>query len=343
MAKRRLADMEQDDKLELLRKYLAPLSQEKILQLLMKIGAQNDYAFAEIENTAQQDPTHRKLFLRGVPWECTKELVQAAFQVFGEVEETNVVMDKQTGKTKGYGFVTYRTMESAYKALDQGSILLQGRQVFVNLAAVRTNPQQAAAESGQGDTTMRKIFVRGMNWNNTEEDMREFFSQWGEIEHLNILFDHVLNRSKGSGFVTYKKAASAAAALEEPQKEWNDRIVHCNLAALGAKKDPPAAQTQASNLLGAAPSNYSGLGSGLATTGLGVRSGAGGAGASNLLDTQAVGLGPAAQAMAIAAARRSSTSQNPGLAALLNQANTGAMYGGGLMGGTTNSYQQNWG
>lgn len=59
---------------------------------------------------------------------CSIKLAQnslfQAFAVHGEIEEGAVITDKATGKSRGYGFVTYKNMESAQDALTASSKLI---------------------------------------------------------------------------------------------------------------------------------------------------------------------------------------------------------------------------
>ena len=47
-----------------------------------------------------------KLFVGGLSWGTTDEGLRAAFESFGEVEEAKVVTDRETGRSRGFGFVT---------------------------------------------------------------------------------------------------------------------------------------------------------------------------------------------------------------------------------------------
>jgi heterogeneous nuclear ribonucleoprotein A1/A3 len=75
-------------------------------------------ALEVIEEKAQTDPVHRKLFIRGLSWETTDDMLREVFSPFGELEDCAVVVDRHTGKSKGYGFVTFKHMDDAYAALE---------------------------------------------------------------------------------------------------------------------------------------------------------------------------------------------------------------------------------
>ncbi|CAM9651581.1 unnamed protein product [Heterosigma akashiwo] len=141
--KRRLEEIPAAEKQVTLRKFLAPLPTDKLVDILVKIGSENDFAYDQIEKVANEDLTQRKLFVHGLPWEIKKEELVGPFSRFGAVAETTVVMDPSTGRGKGFGFVTYQSMADAYKALAEGSIEVGGRTVMLKLAALEDQPVKA--------------------------------------------------------------------------------------------------------------------------------------------------------------------------------------------------------
>jgi RNA recognition motif-containing protein len=61
----------------------------------------------------------------------------------------------------------------------------------------------------------KKLFVGGISWNLTEEELKEAFSKVGEVEEAKIITDRVSGRSKGFGFVTMKNPEDAEKAIAE--------------------------------------------------------------------------------------------------------------------------------
>ncbi len=61
----------------------------------------------------------------------------------------------------------------------------------------------------------KKLFVGNIAWSASEDDLRNIFSQHGEVEDLVILKDKFTNRSKGFGFVTFASDEEAATAISE--------------------------------------------------------------------------------------------------------------------------------
>ena len=74
-----------------------------------------------------------KLFLGGLAWATTEASLRAASEQYGEVIECRVVVDRDTGRSKGFGFVTFETEEQAARAkADMDGQIIDGRAVKVD-------------------------------------------------------------------------------------------------------------------------------------------------------------------------------------------------------------------
>lgn len=77
----------------------------------------------------------------------------------------------------------------------------------------------------------KKLFVGNLDWATTEDELRELFAQFGEIEDHVIIKDRFSGRSKGFGFVTFvndEDADKAVSALD--QTDFKNRKVVVNEA-----------------------------------------------------------------------------------------------------------------
>ena len=79
-----------------------------------------------------------KLFVGNLSFDTTENDLQDAFAAHGTVTETNLMMDRTTGRPRGFGFVTMNSPEEAQKAIAalNGS-QLGGRALTVNVAKPR--------------------------------------------------------------------------------------------------------------------------------------------------------------------------------------------------------------
>jgi cold-inducible RNA-binding protein len=82
----------------------------------------------------------KKLFVGSLAWETTEDELRDLFAQFGEVEEAIIITDRDSGRSKGFGFVTFVNDEDADKAIEalNGSDL-KGRNIVVNEAKPREN------------------------------------------------------------------------------------------------------------------------------------------------------------------------------------------------------------
>lgn len=77
----------------------------------------------------------KKLYVGGLPYSTTDDELRAAFAQVGEVESANVIMDKMTGRSRGFGFVTMPNDEDATKAIEtMNGADMGGRSITVNEA-----------------------------------------------------------------------------------------------------------------------------------------------------------------------------------------------------------------
>nr|XP_010907524.1 probable RNA-binding protein ARP1 isoform X2 [Elaeis guineensis] len=82
------------------------------------------------------DTTLRKVFVGGLAWETQKEALREHFEKYGEILEAVIISDKLTGRSKGYGFVTFKEAEAAKKACEDPTPVINGRRANCNLASL---------------------------------------------------------------------------------------------------------------------------------------------------------------------------------------------------------------
>jgi RNA recognition motif-containing protein len=87
----------------------------------------------------------------------------------------------------------------------------------------------------QKDTRYTKLFVGGLPYHTTNEKLREYFVQFGDIEEAVVIHCKATGKSKGYGFVTMVEKEAADKAIEDPNPYIDGRRANVNLAYLGAK------------------------------------------------------------------------------------------------------------
>jgi len=98
------------------------------------------------------DTTFTKLFVGGLAWQTQRDAMRRYFEQFGDIAEAVVIADKHTGRSRGYGFVTFRDPEAAARALQDPTPVIDGRRANCNLAALgasqRAHPAAASVPFG---------------------------------------------------------------------------------------------------------------------------------------------------------------------------------------------------
>ena len=81
-----------------------------------------------------------KLFVGGLAWATRDETLREHFAQCGEVTDAKVIMERETGRSRGFGFVTFADAESAAKAREElNNSDLDGRSIRVDTATERPN------------------------------------------------------------------------------------------------------------------------------------------------------------------------------------------------------------
>ncbi|KAK7340633.1 hypothetical protein VNO77_21342 [Canavalia gladiata] len=92
-----------------------------------------------------------KLFVGGISYSTDDMSLREAFARYGEVIDARVIMDRETGRSRGFGFITFATSEdasSAVQGLDGQD--LHGRRIRVNFATERSRPGFGGGGGGYG-------------------------------------------------------------------------------------------------------------------------------------------------------------------------------------------------
>ncbi|KAL6844503.1 hypothetical protein ACP4OV_026176 [Aristida adscensionis] len=260
-----------EDEEEDIAKLLEPLSREQLVALLRTAAEASPATMAAVRRAAEADPASRKLFVHGLGWGAGADDLRSAFSRFGELEDCRVISDKQSGRSKGYGFVLFRSRRSALRALRRPQVQIGGRLAFCHLAAAGPAPPPAQSQqnpssntntnsnsgtantasgtssSQQPDNMPRKIFVGNVHADVDVDRLYEYFAQFGEIEEGPLGFDKNTGKPKGFALFVYKSVDSARRALEEPMKNFDGKILNVQKAIDGRNKSTSGSNANANS------------------------------------------------------------------------------------------------
>lgn len=117
---------------------LDPILQAALAQ--SAVSSQNSSS-TEPPATGSKDTMFTKIFVGGLPYHTTDKTLHDYFAQFGDIEEAVVITDRQTQKSRGYGFVTMKERADAEKATRDPNPIIDGRKANVNLAYLGAKPR----------------------------------------------------------------------------------------------------------------------------------------------------------------------------------------------------------
>ncbi|CAN8029026.1 unnamed protein product [Ixodes persulcatus] len=196
-------------------------------------------------NTEEQG----KIFVGGLSWETTQDGLLNYFSRFGEVVDS-VVMCNETGRSRGFGFVTFRDPSCVATVLAGGPHQLDGRTVDPKSCNPRgaSRPQGGGGGGGpprggggggrKGSGT--KIFLGGLPASVNESDLHAFFSEYGKVVEAIIMYDQEQKRSRGFGFVTFETEDPVHQLTGQRYVEMSGKQVECKRAEPKESRMPKA-------------------------------------------------------------------------------------------------------
>jgi len=96
----------------------------------------------------------------------------------------------------------------------------------------KVNHYLAVLTKNEGERVVNdfKIYVGNVDYSTSEDELRTFFEQYGEVAEVNIPRDRRTNRPRGYGFITYSDANNAVKALELEGASFKGRTIQVNFA-----------------------------------------------------------------------------------------------------------------
>lgn len=139
-----------------------------------------------------------KLIVRNLNWDSKDEDLKTLYEKFGTVEECSIRRHKDSNKSKGFAIVKYAKASMVDDAMNSRPHELDGR----TLEPHRSGPIQYVKKL-EARYKCNDIFIGGYVDDITEDDLREYFGQFGTIEEVAIPKDKK-DETKLRGFATVK-------------------------------------------------------------------------------------------------------------------------------------------
>ncbi|KAF8753117.1 hypothetical protein HU200_011771 [Digitaria exilis] len=184
----------------------------------------------EGEYAAVEPPEEAKVYIGNLPYDIDSEGLAQLFDQAGVVEVAEVIYNRETGQSRGFGFVTMSTVEEADKAIEMFNRYdISGRLLNVNRASPRGTRMERPPR--QFSSAFR-AYVGNLPWQADDSRLVQLFSEHGEVVNATVVYDRETGRSRGFGFVTMaskEELDDAISALDG--QEMDGRPLRVNVAA----------------------------------------------------------------------------------------------------------------
>jgi len=102
-----------------------------------------------MSDSEKQSGGGARLFVGGLAWQTDEDGLKKAFSEFGDLEECRIVTDRNTGRSKGFGFVTFKDKEAASEAVAKlNGAELDGRTIKCDFANERSSGDRGGERRG---------------------------------------------------------------------------------------------------------------------------------------------------------------------------------------------------
>lgn len=188
---------------------------------------------------------HLKVFVGNLPKDVVENQVGSHFSKYGAVVNVHIAKPKANpgkrppygGDKPPYGFVTFKFAADAdCAAVDEQYFPNSGNKLRMGYATPQTKDGSKPAENSklEGVLDPRKVFIKGIDQNDDEEEVGDFFSQWGLV----ILVHRDRSQKKGGwSFIHYATKEGSLRLLEEANITFRNKRLHVNLS--GSAKAVP--------------------------------------------------------------------------------------------------------
>ncbi|KAJ4900156.1 hypothetical protein Rs2_14107 [Raphanus sativus] len=198
------------------------------------------------QTTTQASVEEGRLYVGNLPYTITSSELSQLFGEAGNVVDVQIVYDKVTDRSRGFGFVTMGTIEEAKEAIQMfNSSQIGGRTVKVNFPEVPRGGEREVMRTKIRDSNRsyvdspHKIYAGNLGWNLTSQGLKDAFGDQPGVLGAKVIYERNSGRSRGFGFVSFESEEDLQSALSAMNGvEVEGRALRLNLASERATTEP---------------------------------------------------------------------------------------------------------
>lgn len=206
-------------------------------------------AWGSDKPAAAANPPNPKLFLGNLSWDIDDDGIKEFFKDCGTLTDIHWLTDKESGKFKGCGFVTFEDVEGATKAQAKTGEIVAGRDIKIEFASARPGAAAGAPKkSGGGGGGAQKamsarpdncttVFAGNLSWDVDDDIIREFAKEAGEVKAIRWLTDKDSGEFRGCGFIEFWDAESVDKFVLKNGQDLQGRAIRLDYSAPRERKE----------------------------------------------------------------------------------------------------------
>ncbi|VDN53238.1 unnamed protein product [Dracunculus medinensis] len=141
----------------------------------------------------------RKMFIGGLSSSTTDETLKEYYSQWGELVDCVVMRDPSTKRSRGFGFVSYKTQAEVDLAMANRPHMIDGKTVDPKRAVPRDQSVRSEA-----NVSSKRLYVSGVREEHTEQMFEEYFSKFGTVLKVEIINDKTTGKPRGFAFVSFE-------------------------------------------------------------------------------------------------------------------------------------------
>lgn len=166
-------------------------AEEAVEQPAKKAKVSQSEAYSAGENAGAGET--KTIFVGRLSWNVDEEWLASEFAECGEVVSARVQMDRTTGKSRGFAYVTFSSTDAVEKALALNGKEIDGRPVNIDKSIEKDKSQvrenRAKAFGDQQSPPSAVLFVGNLSFDATEDIIWEAFGEFGDIKSVRLPTD----------------------------------------------------------------------------------------------------------------------------------------------------------
>jgi len=146
----------------------------------------------------QEAKIMRKLFIGGLNYSTTEETMKSYFERYGSLEDCVIMKFPDSGRSRGFGFIMFEKSEQVDKCQADRPHQIDNKTIEVKRATPRTDARKPEAQA-----SVKKLYVGSLTEDMTDEDLEEYFKQFGPVTNVEQMKWNDTGKKRGFGFIEF--------------------------------------------------------------------------------------------------------------------------------------------